>query len=453
MNTILILGNNSTEGKSLVVLLHQWEKSAKVLTAADEQTAHKYLTDQNVNLIISNLNLTEQEGLKTLFRLTSAYPYIPCIAITNTVREAMRYGACYCLQSPFDTVKFLAQITGFLNMETRGTIRGIPIHSFLQMLEAENKTCTLNISTTTDTGYLYIRNGILIGAQTTECKGEKAIYEILVWENVTIEMKFLNPRLKQDIDKPLIYFIMEAFRKDDEKKRKREVEPAEERDTKLQHIMTSSSPVSLDLGSQIKMDFKDNGDSAVCTLVGMLHDKYLLITTPPATQGIKRAYSTQERLTIRYIHLGRLCMFKTTILKVIEQPDKLIFLDYPAVVHYREMRRSKRISTKIDTILQLKDGSSFHGILKEVSATGGLYHIKTKGNEKLSDVEIQDEISLKFNLPGKDEEEHLPGTIKTMQKNSYEINLGILFSEPLIHLPDLITPRIRETEPDHEVIT
>ncbi len=85
------------------------------------------------------------------------------------------------------------------------------------MLEGETKTCTLCVSTATETGFIYLRSGSVISAETTELRGEEAIYEILTWEDTSIEIKFLNPNLKQDIDKPFIYLVMEASRLKDEK--------------------------------------------------------------------------------------------------------------------------------------------------------------------------------------------------------------------------------------------
>ncbi len=434
MNTILLFGNETTEGKSLVDLLKQWDNSLHVMTAVEEKEVINILSDQSINIIICNLNLTDRHNLSALLRITSTFPFVPCITITNFVTEAIRHGAIFCLQSPLDTSAFLSQVAGLLEVDTRGTIKGIPIHSFLQMLEGEEKTCTLAVSTTSETGLLYIKNGTLIGAETTELKGEKAVYEILVWEDAVIEIKFLNPRRKQDIDKALIYLIMEAFRlKDEESEANGETNTNSPRVT-LQHISTIGNPLPLEIGAQLKIDFEKDKRALVSTMVGMIPDHTLIVTTPSPTAVVKKALDRQERITVKYIQMGRLCMFKAKLIKAIDHPQKLLFLDYPTVIHCREMRRSERIATAIPCKLYLQDDLHFEGTLQELSTTGGLYHVKVDGNEKLQTVDIHTEVELQCRLPGQDNIHRFEGHIKNIQKNSFDIHLGIVFSEPLTFL-------------------
>ncbi len=433
MNTILLIGNPTTEGKSLADLLKQWENSLHIVIAPDEDFAVDSLSEQNINLIISTLDLEDHKNLKTLLRLTTAFPFIPCLAITNTVREALNYGASYCLQSPLDTVKFLSQVAEFMELETRGTIRGIPIHSFLQMIEGEEKTCTLVVSTTTKTGYLYIKSGTLIGAETIELKGEEAAFEILVWEDVVIEIKYLDPRKKQDIDKPLIYLIMEAYRLKDENKTISANTLTPPRPN-LKHISTIGKPLAIEIGTQFKMSFENSQTALVCTLVGMLQGNHVIATAPSHSGVIQEAINKKERITVQYLHMGLMCKFKTTILNVIENPHKLLFLDYPTVIHCREMRRSKRFSIDIPCDLILQDDSNFKGTLKEISTTGGLYHTKINANEILRTINIHTKVQLQCLLPGQNVPQKFDVMIKNIHQNSFEIQLGMLFSDPPVSL-------------------
>ncbi len=431
MNTILLLGNATSEESSLAELLHQRENSLIIKNAHNEDTAIDTLSESKIDLMICNLNLEEHHHLKTLLRLTTAYPHIPCLAITNTVEEALGYGASYCLQTPLDNVKFISQVAEFLELDTRGTIRGIPIHSFLQMLEGEEKTCTLAVSTISDTGLLYIKNGTLIGAETMEFKGEKATFEILAWEDVVIEIKYLDPRKKQDIDKPLIYLIMEAFRLKDEKKTRPE-DPTPPPPSKLKHISTIGKPLTIEIGTQFKMSFTNSKSDLVSSMVGMLQDNHIIVTAPEPFSTIKKAIKNRERITIKYIHMGLLCMFKAMILHVIEKPQKLLFLDYPAVIHCREMRRFERLQTDIPCELCIDDDPAIKGKLKELSSAGGLYQTKLPANEILQNIDVHSKLQLQCFFKGKGKTQKFNVIIKNTYKNSSEIRLGMLFPEPPI---------------------
>ncbi len=433
MNTLLILGNPTSNGNSLTNLLHQWENSLDIKIAPDEDSAIDILTQNKIDLTISNLALREHQNLKTLLRLTSLYPFIPCMAITNTGKEAMNYGASICLQTPLDNVKFLSQVAEFLELETRGTIRGIPIHSFLQMIEGEQKTCTLVVSTSTQTGLLYLKSGVFIGAETLELKGEKAAFEILAWEDVVIEIKYLDPRRKQDIDKPLIYMIMEAFRLKDEKLALPE-ETNEPPKSKLRHISTVGRPLTIDIGTQFRLSFVQSDATLITSMVGMLQDSHIIATAPSPFSAVEKAFVNQERITVKYLHMGLLCMFKTTVLHVIEKPQKMLFLDYPSVIHCREMRRSERLKTDIATTMFLKDGQPIQGKLTEISTTGGLFHTSLTGNKILQSLDIHSKVQLQCHVEDFDTNQKFDVIIRNSYKNSSDIRLGMLFSEPPISL-------------------
>ncbi len=129
-------------------------------------------------------------------------------------------------------------------------------------------------------------------------------------------------------------------------------------------------------------------------------------------------------------------MFKAKLIKAIDHPQNLLFLDYPTVIHCREMRRSERITTAIPCNLHLQDDVHFEGTLQELSTTGGLYHAKIDGNEKVKTVDIHTAVQLQCRLPGQETPQRIEGLIKNIQKNSFDIRLGIVFSKPLTFLAD-----------------
>ncbi|MCP4155100.1 MAG: DUF4388 domain-containing protein, partial [bacterium] len=98
-----------------------------------------------------------------------------------------------------------------------GFIKGIALPHFLQLLEMENKTCTLSISCELKQGSLYFINGKLINARYGKYEGKEASFEIVTWEkNVEIAMSDKCHLREKQIQETLGYILLEGFHLKDE---------------------------------------------------------------------------------------------------------------------------------------------------------------------------------------------------------------------------------------------
>ncbi|MBI4792110.1 MAG: DUF4388 domain-containing protein [Deltaproteobacteria bacterium] len=102
-----------------------------------------------------------------------------------------------------------------MQKDESSTISGVSLASFLQLLEQEQKTCTLLVANEERRGHLFLENGELIDAETAEAVGIDAAYIILAWQNPSFKM--YGPRERgRRIDQSLTYVLMNAARKQDE---------------------------------------------------------------------------------------------------------------------------------------------------------------------------------------------------------------------------------------------
>lgn len=97
-----------------------------------------------------------------------------------------------------------------------GYINGIPVCSFVQVLELEKKTCTLLVSSDGTNGCLYLDKGVVLNAETGTLIGEEAAIQILGWENAQIKMIDDCAKKEKDIRSSLTRLILDAFRRKDE---------------------------------------------------------------------------------------------------------------------------------------------------------------------------------------------------------------------------------------------
>lgn len=103
-----------------------------------------------------------------------------------------------------------------LEAETKSYIHGITLATFLQLMNAEQKNCTLKVISANQTGYLYIRRGELLDAKFADLSGEAAALEIVTWENAEIEMDATCRRNQVVISRSIEYILIAAFQRKDE---------------------------------------------------------------------------------------------------------------------------------------------------------------------------------------------------------------------------------------------
>ncbi len=451
MKTIIIIEHDDVEQEPVADILRQAREEFNLLFARDEKTAIIIAEQEDVDLIIYDFSSMKKPQVDNLARLTTKLPYIPCLAIfdaDNEIAEAIQSaGVSNVLTRPLDATNLHSHTIQQLELATSGQVRGIPIHSLLQMLESDEKTCTLKIQGKGGTGLIFVDKGVVTGAETTDQSDEDAVYSIITWEGAAVEIRYYNRQRPRTIQKPLISLIMEGFRLKDERdslKQKQESEKKPRLD--LKHISTAGNRISLDIGSKLKMEFNEVDTPLVSTMVGMIPDEYLIVTTPSPSSIVKTALNSDTRIIVKYLHIGRLCMFKTRLLKSIEDPHQLLFLDYPPVIHYHELRRAKRTAIFLPCTLHLRKGPEFYGVLVDLSGLGCLCQIKTKGNAPLPNIDINSKVQLRCLLPGMKEDQELSGQVKNLKKSANETRIGIEFTDLQGYLKETIEKYVYSVE-------
>jgi len=100
----------------------------------------------------------------------------------------------------------------------RGTMRGISVVSFLQMMRLESKTCLLEvIRPHKPKGLMFLDNGALFDASYSDLKGEAAALEIITRETAEISFKYFPDRkIPKRIQTDLNELIEIVLEKDEE---------------------------------------------------------------------------------------------------------------------------------------------------------------------------------------------------------------------------------------------
>jgi len=442
MKTIVIIENDKVQLDTLVTLFNQWQRTLNIITAADQQIAISIMSKQQVDLVVCDLSRPATFKLSDFSRLTQTFPYIPCIVLSDEhgpqAQKVLEYGASHCLVKPLDIKLLLESASEILEGTPTGTTEGIPVHSFLQMLESEEQTCTLEVSTTEDRGLLYIQKGELIGAETKTIFGEDAARQILSWTDARLRLLYFNGQYQRQITKDLLSIIMESFELSSSPDQKRNGQQNRTlHQLPLQHAPTQGKELPLRLGAKIKIVFFELDSELESSLIGIIKDNSIIVENPLPDNDLQQQIDG-GRVMVKYVYKGKMWMFKSQLLKATKTPAPLLFLEYPKVIHYHELRKSKRSTIFIPSTFHLQGEKELFGVLIDMSLTGSLCQIKHKTEENIPVMDIDSTVVLRCLLPGIPEEQQLFGKVKNMKIEHGETRIGIEFDSLQPQLTDTI---------------
>ncbi len=451
MKTILVIEHDIKELEKLMDTCRQGKSEFSVLSAQSLPQAQTILSNHRVDLIICSTFFPNCQEDAVIAELTSHYVFIPLIAIAPNQRDngdsVFSLGASALLERPIDETSLLGQIDELSERSSTGTVKGIPISSFLQMLENDGDSCTLCITCGQSSGFIFLKEGTLVGAETGSLTGEKAVYEMISWDGAVIEIRFFNGRKDDQITKPLISLIMEGLRlKDEKEERQRQQQTLLKPHHKMKQISTAGHRLALEIGLRLKMEFDSIESNLDSSLVGLVPDKCVITTTPSHFIITQSEVAVGSLVLIKFTYMGKLCMFESKLIKTIDAPLQLLFFEYPEVIYYHEMRKAKRTSIYIPCSLDLPGKGSYSGTVLDISSTGTLCQLKARRNESLPSVTLKQDIQLRCILPGLTEEQTISGTVRNIKTNSREIRLGVEFSDLGSHVRETINHYLVEPE-------
>ncbi len=432
MKTILIIEDNRDHLESLTALIKQWWHDSRVLKAMDETVALQLMSNHPVDVILCTACLPGTEELQALSDLIDQYPHIPHICIgdgkIDREKKAIKQGASYYHDWPCNRQLLFDQLQELFEASTAGFVKGIPLHSFLQMLEGDGKTCTLQCSMGDEIGFVYLSEGVVIDGKYNMLSGEEAVYELIAWDDPIIRIRFFSGNRKDRIKKPLMSLIMEGMRRKDEKQAGEVEEKRTGGQPHLKRFLTTGHRLSLDIGSNLTMEFDNIETPLRAMMVGMVAGSHLIVTTPDHFSVTETEPQEKIGLLVKYLHMGNLCLFKTDLLRSIQHPQKHLFLRYPTIIHYHELRKAKRVAIYIDCRLILADGVEYPGALVDLSYSGGLVQLMTSANS-LPQIRIGEEIVMTCRLPGLEGRQEISGIVRNLLKNSQEARIGVEFKD------------------------
>ncbi len=224
IKTVLLVDDDQEMLLALKGGFTRYRDSFGIQLAADGLQAVEKLKQSVISLVVTDLKMPGMDGFELLAHIMEHYPDIPVIIITGystpeMERLAREGGAVGYIAKPFLIENLARQIIARLSKESEGgTLHNVSSGMFLQLVEMEQKTCTIRLEDklTAKKGILFFQNGKLLDARANDLMGENAAYEIFSWDQVNLSIQNGCALKKKRIHSELQHLILEAARRKDE---------------------------------------------------------------------------------------------------------------------------------------------------------------------------------------------------------------------------------------------
>jgi len=241
MKDIVLIAEDDPEFLELLKnVFEQYADKLQVIGVENGEEAVNVLKQHTIALLVTDMQMPKMDGLALLSYVNTNYPGLPCIVMTSfapdkkqftmyvrafqsDVNEMLINKTFRFFNKPFKMNELLDAVLEILEHDALGgSIKGISVASFIQMIEMEQKTCQLETRTSDDLrGLLIFKDGILRNAVYGELKGEEAAIAIIGTDGQTININEIdrNKIIGSEIKSGSIGLIMEAMRRKDESKK------------------------------------------------------------------------------------------------------------------------------------------------------------------------------------------------------------------------------------------
>ncbi|MCI5141449.1 MAG: response regulator [Candidatus Electrothrix sp. ATG1] len=224
MKNVLIVDDDLGFQRLLGISLKKYKKDFEVILSNNGEEAIGILNRKSIDLIVTDLQMPKIDGLTLLAYINDAFPKMPCVIMTAhstpEIEKQFAQTGQRLLKKPFTINKLVEAVQAALAPKPPGgMLKGISVANFLQMIALEQKTCLLEItSTSNEKGFFYIENGEVFDAAFKGLNGEDAAYSLIALEGASISFTDIpsSQKVKKRIHSSLMGLIMEAMTRKDE---------------------------------------------------------------------------------------------------------------------------------------------------------------------------------------------------------------------------------------------
>jgi len=182
-----------------------------------------------------------------------------------------------------------------------------------------------------------------------------------------------------------------------------------------------SQRLFIELGTALLLEPDTPERAATSQLIGMQVGSYLIVQLTE-NNWLQTRLTVGETLAARYVLSDDVFEFKTRVIRMIDDPDFLLFLDYPEVVNSCNIRTEKRVECFLPVRITL-DRFCLSGVIVNINQNGCLCMVD---NGPFPDPCSLEHLTL--NLPyGQTETLSIKADIRSIRKRGTQTSIGLMF--------------------------
>lgn len=192
----------------------------------------------------------------------------------------------------------------------------------------------------------------------------------------------------------------------------------------------SAVDLPITIGTELLVEFQDFTLRTKSELVGMRHNQYLIIAMQHDMSGIRPDVLKESQIIIRYLYRGSVYGFRTSVMNLLNAPDRLVFLTYPKKIEEFRVRSSPRFECILPGVTSV-EGLDGETVVIDISMEGCRCVVKsaslTDADAFYKTMDINREATLRVQFPGAGDSYELTGSIRNINKDADRIAFGMLF--------------------------
>lgn len=183
-----------------------------------------------------------------------------------------------------------------------------------------------------------------------------------------------------------------------------------------------------EIDTEMQMEFEELEGRIKIFLVGVISNRYLVFSVSDDRKSGSLAKITQHTsLTIRGISRGEAFGFRTEIIRIIKDPEVLLFVKYPTFVQHQSIRNSHRVKCLLPAKFA-HDTTGIGGIISDISISGCHFQCENDLNQQQAAIiQLNGQFLFSFELPGKEVPKTIEATIKNTYVETDTIHIGFQF--------------------------
>ena len=202
----------------------------EVVQASNGKEALAELESKTITAMLTDLKMPVMDGFELLRTMLNRKLRVPTIVLSaygncEMLARVLATGALGFVDKPIDYDLALAKLDEVMAQKPTAHIEGVTLPGLLQLVELEQKTCTLYVGTTTGKfGILGFVSGRLRFASYGKRVGRSAAKAISRWADASVDIDSRGPD-QYHFDVNVSALVMEAMVEEDELARGHQVEP------------------------------------------------------------------------------------------------------------------------------------------------------------------------------------------------------------------------------------